>query len=109
MSTISDLKKQAWIWVLVLYVLNIKDMLFTIFFLRNGFEEGNPVMDALWQADPLYFIAFKTLGIGAMTIVFYAAIRVPWHLWALRALTGVYTALVCYHLVGLFYFTDLLG
>ncbi len=48
-------------------VLNVTDLLFTLFLLSRGAAEGNPVMDALIGTDPLVAAAFKVALLGLVS------------------------------------------
>lgn len=97
-------KRNALIWGLLLYQLNLVDLCFTVFYLNRGFQESNPVMDYLWQLDPVAFIWTKLLGVALILAGYVAVSTKKWHLLALQAMTGVYFLLALYHISGLFFF-----
>lgn len=99
-----QIRERAQKWAVTLYGLNIGDLLFTLFFLTRGFEEGNPAMAYVWAWSPTLFILVKVFLIGFLIWGYHSIMRRRWHLWALKAMTIVYGLLVCYHISGLLYF-----
>ena len=91
-------------WALSLYGLNLGDMLFTLFFLKNGFEEANPLLSYVWMQSPIAFVYVKVVLMACLVGGFYAVMRSEWHLKALKVLTVTYFALILYHISGMLYF-----
>lgn len=75
---------------MMLYSLNILDLLFTLYALSLGAVELNPLM----QCVPI-MVVYKTIVVGALC----------WWLrsetFAIRLLTAVYAAVCTYHIFGL--------
>ena len=79
-------------------VLNVSDLLMTVQLMRYGAIEGNPVMDVLLGANPLFAAAFKVLLLGAVSLAIWRMRRYRSILaLALLALTG-FTLLFAYEL-----------
>lgn len=101
---LQKLKDKALPWALALYIMNLVDMSFTIFYLTRGFEEANPAMNALWLYHPSAFIVAKVFGIAFLVLLILNFMNRHYHLWFLRGLTIVYAALCVYHLWGFHFF-----
>lgn len=85
----------------VFYMLNLFDMCATLSLLDRGYEELNPIMQSLINANPLLFVMFKVFGVGSMTVLllfvpFSRRVNV-----VLLFMTGVYFMLGTLH-VALF-------
>jgi hypothetical protein len=85
---------------LLLFLLNLFDAVFTVFWVRNGFaSEGNYLMSTLLEMGDMPFLGVKIL-VGAITAI------VLWH-WSsfklarygLAITITLYTALMMVHLV----------
>ncbi len=94
-------RPRALLAVLVVFVaLNTADLVLTVRAIGLGAEEANPVMAWLLGVDPVVAAAYK-LGIGAAAaLVMFAMRRYRRILEASVALTGCFSALFGYHVIG---------
>ncbi|WP_410489334.1 DUF5658 family protein [Bacillus sp. DTU_2020_1000418_1_SI_GHA_SEK_038] len=94
----NDLKKIF----LYLALLNLYDGLVTFFGIQFSLiEESNPIMNALYQKNPFYFLGFKVILSAALCIFLFIK-KLPQkkivHHLALAA-TGIYTVVFVIHAI----------
>lgn len=82
-----------------LYFANLIDMVFTAYWIVAwGIAESNPIMAAMWEADPVVFICYKVFVVGLFVRVIVRHSHRAWHTTALAVMAVVYGMVVCYHI-----------
>ncbi len=82
------------------YLLNLLDLFFTLYALRNGGVELNPLM-----RNPAVMVAWKVLGVGVLCWFLNQQTKSAnkqtalLAYWGLRVCAAVYAALCIYHLI----------
>lgn len=87
--------------VLAIIVLNLADVVFSLFFLNIGVEEANPVMAWFFTKGPVAFTAFKLSIVGAGVVVIETVASPGTAYWVFRALVALFIGIVGLHLLGL--------
>ncbi len=87
--------------LLVVNALNLADFLLTMNVLENGGGEANPILRSLFNADPLYAGLFKMIAVFFTSWLAWRCRRFRSGLQATIILLGVFTLVICYHIVGL--------
>ncbi|MCP8616186.1 DUF5658 family protein [Salirhabdus salicampi] len=88
----------------VIAFLNLVDLTFTSVGLSlNVIEEGNPIMDFLWQASPYYFILVKgflsiILVVMALCFPLHFVSKRGWNI-LLKGTTAIYVFVIGLHFV----------
>ncbi len=99
------LKRELWRWYILLFIANELDLLYTYFGLSQGaFLEGNPwVRPFLLTWWP---IIVKAVSLGGLAVAVVAVLQAGFPrqeraLYALRAVTVVYAAVLALHVMNL--------
>lgn len=80
------------------YLLNLLDLSLTLYAIRNGGVELNPLMRCV-----SFMVAWKVLGVGVLCwLLERLAKNFRVARWGLRACTAVYAAVCIHHLIFIF-------
>jgi hypothetical protein len=89
----------------VVNLLNLADFLFTLKVLAQGGGEVNPILRSLFDADPLYAGLFKLVAVLLTSWLAWRCRRFRSGLGAAVIMLALFTAVVCYHIFGLIFYT----
>ena len=81
-------------------VLSVLDFVFTMWALEQGAIEANPVMAALLSSDPVVAATVKILIVAAVSLLIYLLRRYRLMLKVALFSTGLFAAIVLYHVFG---------
>lgn len=81
--------------------LNLIDFALTVHALSVGASEANPVMASLFKVGPVWAGVFKTAAVAFASLLVWDWRRYRKALFAGVAMLAVFTAVFCYHVVGL--------
>lgn len=102
---LGTMRDSAWILLGVLLLTNLLSLVdgyLTFVELTAGIAaEGNPVLASLFEAHPISAVAFKVSIVGMVTLVVWLERRRRVMLVVALFASGVYTAVVAYHLGSL--------
>ncbi|NLB61260.1 MAG: hypothetical protein GX802_02355 [Clostridiales bacterium] len=87
--------------LLIIYALNIIDVIYTMYFaMRFGIQiEANEYALKLWNDNPALLIIFKLFGVGFFLILIYLFRKYKAAEFASKILLAIYAVLVLYHIV----------
>jgi Domain of unknown function (DUF5658) len=86
-------------------VLNLADFLLTMRVLAEGGGEANPILRSLFAMDPLYAGLFKLVAVLLTSWLAWRCRRFRSGLEAAIIMLAVFTAVICYHIFGLIFYT----
>jgi len=89
----------------LLHVLNLFDGVLTLYFLRWGVEELNPLMAHAYAVSPHLFLIVKVVVVSAC-LGFLDKNLSKSKRWVITAILGVYTAVICWHICGMLMLWD---
>ena len=89
----------------VVNLLNLADFLLTLRVLAQGGGEANPILKSLFDADPLYAGLFKLVAVLLTSWLAWRCRRFRSGLEAAVIMLAVFTAVMCYHIFGLIFYT----
>jgi hypothetical protein len=87
--------------LLLVNALNLADFLLTMNVLARGGGEANPIMRSLFAMDPLYAGIFKMVAVFIVSILAWHCRRYRSGLQVSLILLVLFSAVICYHIVGL--------
>jgi hypothetical protein len=90
--------------LLAVNVLNVADFLLTLNVLSQGGGEANPILRSLFEVDPLYAGIFKLVAVFLTSWLAWRCRRFRSGLEAVIIMLAVFTAVICYHIVGLIFY-----
>jgi hypothetical protein len=89
----------------VVNLLNLADFLLTLKVLAQGGGEANPILKSLYDADPLYAGLFKLVAVLLTSWLAWRCRRFRSGLEAAVIMLALFTAVMCYHIFGLIFYT----
>ncbi len=96
---VDHLSFRTFILTLLIFILSTVDAFFTIIHLQNGGSELNPLMRQIIQSGLGWFILVKSLGIGGLAWLLAIHENFKISFYGMYVLTGIYSALLAYHLM----------
>lgn len=90
--------------LMLLYVLNICDLLFTFYGIRNNYiEEVNPIMKHIYNLNSFYFVLFKfSIPLICLLLIYIFYNRIKWIKRIVLFLNGTYAYIFFLHLYIIF-------
>ncbi len=86
-------------------VLNLADFFLTLRVLAEGGGEANPILRSLFAADPIYAGIFKLVVVLLTSWLAWRCRRFRSGLEAAIIMLAVFTAVICYHIFGMIFYT----
>lgn len=84
----------------ILHALNLLDGVITLYFLRAGVEEMNPIMAYIYGVGPHLFLIAKVAIVSACLLFIDKKIADRYR-WTISGLVAIYSLVLCWHLFGM--------